>query len=186
MKIGFAKSDGGRAAAGIQDTRDCTVRAYSIFFDIPYAEAHERFKRAGRKNGQGFPVISFRPIINGAGGVEHRTKPITLNQLIKEYPKGKIYCVKRGHAFTVIDGVIHDTFEVGKKSRVLHYWTLPEMSAPAPKKEKKQKLYYPTVIRNIIAKNTTISKHCIAKMISDQWNVSVASAYYHVRKYYSK
>jgi hypothetical protein len=118
----YVQTDGGRVEAGIKDTADCAVRAYALFKGVPYADAWKKFNKLGRKTGKGTPV----PIIEKAMGAPDLSwkdrKRYTLNELLSMHPTGRVYAIKRAHAFCIIDGVLHDTWKVGLKSRVYQYW----------------------------------------------------------------
>lgn len=90
---------------------DCTVVALAIAADIPYSKALEIMKKFGRKDNRGskktknkvtkiFNVIGLK-----ATQVKRRGR---LDTFLKEFPKGVFYCLKRGHAFVVIDGKVQN------------------------------------------------------------------------------
>lgn len=93
------------------ECKDCTVRAMSLVANIPYSIVHSAFEKSGRKNKHGFHMKS--------GGIHKVCKVLgieakqvkrhgSLIGFINKFPKGRYLCVKRGHAFAVIDGVVHD------------------------------------------------------------------------------
>ncbi len=193
MDIKFSQTDGGRVAAGIDDKNDCAVRAFSIFSDVPYKQAHTSFKQLGRRDGYGTPhhIIDTMLKQQSAKKMISGYKKITLNQLVKQYPVGKLYCLIRGHAFTVIDGVVHDTWKVGKKARVYQFWLHPSVE-PKVVEEKPvviqlSKGLRASRIRNMVRRerdaDPEISAYAIAKKVSVEFNMTIASANYHVRKY---
>jgi hypothetical protein len=110
------------------ENRDCSVRALAIAAGMTYEAAHQLFKDAGRVDGKttahavscavyerlGFPVQrTFYP-----GG-----RCITLAQLINCHPKGRFIVHRKGHAFALIDGVVHDWARgTGARSRVRIAW----------------------------------------------------------------
>ena len=51
-----AKTDGGKADDGFNESRDCTVRALAISAGIKYYIAHNIARDAGRRNRCGFYV----------------------------------------------------------------------------------------------------------------------------------
>ena len=189
MDIKFSQTDGGRVEAGIDDKNDCAVRAYSIFADVPYKDAHESFKKLGRKDAHGTPHYIIATMLKKVNAKRvYLTNKITLNQLLKQYPTGKLYCFIRGHAFTVIDGVVHDTWKVGKKVRVYEYFLHPSTEPKiddAPIKIRTVPRGYK--IRSIVKRergiDPNISAYAIAKKVSEELGISIASANYHVRKH---
>ena len=95
---------------------DCTVRALVAVAGIPYELADLIAAVAGRKAGQGFwPRILMAECARR--GVKFRKLRIkrrrTLERFEREYPAGKFYVVKRGHAFAVIDGKANERQPAG-------------------------------------------------------------------------
>ena len=100
--------------------RDCSVRAISIAADIPYADAQQAFKEAGREDGKGTPWEVSCALYERLGFLRHHTRRchyagrravvryMTVAQFIRAHPKGRFTLHRRGHAFALIDGVVHD------------------------------------------------------------------------------
>jgi hypothetical protein len=181
----FVKTDGGMRSSGFAEHNDCAVRAYALFKDIPYNEAHCIFKKLGRRDGRGtknhiiYDLIGRNSRKDGAG--------MTLNQLIAANPTGKVYGLKRGHAFAIINGVLHDSWKVGGKSRITFYWTDSVASAPTPIDEKPVNTTS-AATKRANARATfdrlnaygTHTPYQIAKRIAEEWNITVANAQYYV------
>ncbi len=200
----FKYTDGGRVEAGITDKNDCAVRAYSIFKQIPYSEAHAIFAEQGRKVGKGTSNNTISHILQKDGFVA-RTNRMTLSQLRQVYRHYRVYALKRGHAFAMIGGVVYDTWNVGSKSRVFKYWVAP-MSAeelsrvplitqietpqpPAPTStnsltpaEKKERAY--AIYKWLSYGGMT--KYGIAKQIASELNITIANANYYVTRVFNK
>ena len=106
-----ARTDGGKADDGFNETRDCTVRALAISAGIKYYIAHNIARDAGRRSRCGFyvPKIIKEAKKNGLQFYKCVRSSITIQKFLKKYPKGRFYCRRSGHAFAVIDGVILDT-----------------------------------------------------------------------------
>lgn len=102
-----------------------------------------------------------------------------------------MYALKRGHAFTLIDGVLHDTWKVGDKSRVFCFWlddeaksyasqpkavvqTAPSI-AVSDKKEQARAIY------NMLNDGTR-SKYAIAKLMAAEMGITVANANYYTQR----
>lgn len=202
MDIGFSKTDSGRVAAGFaSENNDCTVRAWSSFFDVPYSEAHKILSDAGRRANKGMATVNLKYILHKHGAVcqlgNHypniRNASITLNQLVKNHPTGKLYCLKRGHAFTVIDGVVHDLSKIGKKTRVFAFFTPPgteqvdfraEKRAKQRERQKKpSSQWIRRTIARIVNQNPGFSDYRVAKIVSAELSITIGSANYHVMKY---
>lgn len=92
------------------ETRDCTVITLSLVSNINYTQIHTAFKNAGRKNGKG--VYSQKIIQKVCHSLNLEAKQVkrsgTINKLVSLYPKGRLYCLKRGHAFALINGIVYD------------------------------------------------------------------------------
>lgn len=190
-------SDGGKAEAGIAEKNDCAVRAYSIFTNTPYADAHQLFKDAGRKNFKGTPNTMIRGLMKDY--VVENTY-ITINELRRLYPNRRIYALKRGHAFTMINGVIYDSFKVGNKSKVTTYWLAPMteaeqaavakpvvapapvvVAAPKPQMDKEQKQRAVEVAYQKWKHVTSMYRQ--AKYIAEDVGITHANAMYYVMKF---
>ena len=93
-----------------QERRDCTVRALSLVANISYEKVHNAWENAGRKNRKG--IVARKVLQKVCKSLNLEAKQVkrsgTLKKLIVQYPEGKLFCLKRGHAFALIDGVIHD------------------------------------------------------------------------------
>ena len=114
---------------------------------------------------------------------------ITLNKLIKKHPKGKLYCLIRGHAFAIVDGIVNDTWAVGLKSRVFAYWTLPgtekveEEPVIVNTKERIHTFQIKEAINRCFSLNPGVSAYAVAKMVSKELGITIHSANYHALKY---
>jgi hypothetical protein len=177
----FVRNDGGMQQAGFNEHNDCAVRALATFKNIPYKQAHNTFKQHGRKDCKATPIPTIIKIL----GEPVQDNRMTLNNLIGKYPKGRIYAIKRGHALAVVDGVIHDTWKVGLKSRINHYWidncepAQPRINtALIDKKAAAQKIYNELY--------GTMSGYAIAKQIAAQLGITVANANYYVSRVFNR
>lgn len=115
---GFVCSDGGMKSSGFKEHNDCAVRAYVHFKDVSYDKAHALFKANGRKDRKGthyFTIMKVLGRTNEKGGM-------TVNQLMRQHPGKTMYVVIRRHALAIVNGIIHDTFKSGGKSRVEKFW----------------------------------------------------------------
>ena len=122
--IGYSESS---IAKG--EINDCVVRAIASTFELKYDVAHkfvaEEFGRKPRKGTFSTSLkLRARNNIMGIdykcipqsdlmyrGSARHqmnrgRPVPITLSMFIEKYPKGKYLVIKKGHAFSVINGVV--------------------------------------------------------------------------------
>lgn len=188
----FSANDGGRVAAGIDDKNDCAVRAWSIFFDEPYKESHKLFADMGRKKFRGTRTADIFTMMKAKGAVKQDAtifEKVSVGKLLKKHPTGKLFCLIRGHAFTIVDGVINDTWNVGLKKRVFAYWTLPgsERVEAEPVKVKCETRSNTFQIKEAVERcfklNPGVSAYAVAKMVSEELSITIASANYHARKY---
>jgi hypothetical protein len=102
----FECSDAGRKDYFPNEKNDCTVRAYSLAFDIPYYQAHKELKDFGRKDRHGTKAQRF---FEGKGITVTAHKG-TVKRFLKEHSEG-VYIVRiRHHVFTVKSGKVFDTF----------------------------------------------------------------------------
>jgi hypothetical protein len=185
MKIGFVKTDGGLGQTDINDTADCAVRAYALYHDVPYAEAHALFKKSGRKNGQGTSFHIIEKLMGKPNLHFIEGKRITVKNLIAQNPKSTIYAIKRGHAFTIKSGVIHDTWQPGARCQVFQYWVKPEAKVEKPVvvvgsvRERAFAIYS-------ILKGEKKSTAEIINSISYQLEITNANARYYVSRVFEK
>ena len=121
-------TDGGRAAApGFEhECRDCTVRAYALFFDVSYAEAHAACKRYGRLDKRGMKTSDIKRSLAPHGVSLTYTlwgDRLTLNQFAAAHPTGRHYLVFNRHVAVLQDGVLLDSWKVGPRTRVIWHTT---------------------------------------------------------------
>jgi len=189
----FVKTDGGMRSSGFAESNDCAVRAYALFKDIPYDEAHRIFKQRGRRDGHATKNHIIYDLLDRA--TRKDGEKITLNQLITKFPKGRVYGLKRGHAFAIIDGVLHDSWKVGGKSRTNFYWTDDAAVVPAPTvvaakhysvESPADKQAGARLTFDRLFAYGTLSNYAIAKRIATELNISVANASYYIAKFTGK
>lgn len=122
------------------ERNDCVVRAVASTFGLKYDTAHkfvaDEFGRQPSKGTFGTAIkLSNRDNILGTkykiipkqdlkypGSARHQMnggKPteITLNIFLEKYPKGKYLVIKKGHAFSIIDGVVIGNSNDGSRLR---------------------------------------------------------------------
>lgn len=96
------------------ETRDCTVRAISNAFDVPYEIAHKFMAKNGRKNKHGVPfitIIGTRPrVLFGRRIAWHKRPKKTIGSFVKSHSTGTYIISLKRHVFVLKDGVIIDTF----------------------------------------------------------------------------
>lgn len=158
-RIRMKSTDGGRCTEGFtHERRDCTVRALASAAEMKYSEAHDWFRKSGRKEGHGghpykvFPAIarSGRLVISPVeipkpmyktgvrldrfGYASERTRrslPSIKDVLPLLRANKNYYLTTRNHAFAIVKGVICDQVpEKRMRSRIEDCWMIetPEQS----------------------------------------------------------
>lgn len=115
LSYSLQETDAGRSLSKRpKQSNDCTVRALALARSLPYDAAYDLLAAVGRKSWRGFALDEWLksqswatkmafPAIKG----QRRMNPATFCQ---QFPKGIFICRVAKHVFTVIDGVVHDTF----------------------------------------------------------------------------
>lgn len=110
-----------------KERSNCTVVALSAVTNLPYKECKEISLSAGRKDGCGFKSADLINFYND--NISNRFKEVYLEKRLnvtafcKEYSKGRYYVRKRGHAFSIIDGVVHDMTSISTpRSFIQNAW----------------------------------------------------------------
>jgi hypothetical protein len=121
------------------ERNDCVVRAMASTFGLSYDAAHkfvaDEFKRKPRKGtfatsiklknrmhnvmGIGYQIIPRENLLY-SGSTRHQANggkpvPITLSIFLERFSKGKYFVIKKGHAFSVIDGVVIGNVNEGER-----------------------------------------------------------------------
>jgi|WetSurMetagenome_2_1015567.scaffolds.fasta_scaffold604026_2 hypothetical protein len=121
MKFKF--DDGGmKLSKTPYEKLDCTVRSLAIFFNTSYDEAHDLMSpyRKSRHRTKGRYQSLFESLGLHCKIFIYPQK--TVGQFLKENPRGNFMLRIKGHIFTVKDSVLHDTFQVGLKTKLIEAW----------------------------------------------------------------
>lgn len=134
----FVWTDGGRAAAGYKGTtaRDCVVRAGAIASGRPYQEVYDLVnklavrerprKKYSRSSARaGVKKKTMDRVMSELGGVWTPSMRIDWrNTNLDELPGGRLVVVIPKHIVAIIDGVIHDTFDLSRDGThcVFGFW----------------------------------------------------------------
>jgi hypothetical protein len=104
------RTDGGKTLSGIKDNNACTIIALSVAAGIPYEEAFQIGKQAGRKTGCGFYTkkLMAQARKNGIEFKKMKYQSITLQKFLGLGLVGRFVVKRNGHAFAIIGGIIHD------------------------------------------------------------------------------
>ena len=110
--------------SGIKDNNNCTICALSTSAGIPYNEAFEIGKAAGRKTGRGFHTkkLVLTAKKKGISLRKMKHKPITIQKFLERYPTGRYLVRRTGHAFAIIDGIIYDHLTNTPLQRIKDSW----------------------------------------------------------------
>lgn len=120
----FQLNDAGRSLSKRpKQKNDCTVRAVALARGIPYDSAYELMAGEGRKCSAGFDVVKWLDKQDWANKIsfpavtgQKRMNPVSFTDA---YPNGIYICRVAKHVFTVIDGVVQDTF-VSRPDRCIY------------------------------------------------------------------
>ncbi len=111
------------------DKDDCSVRALAVACGVPYAVASVALSVTGRRVKQGTDLeTTIRLHEEFLGMVRVRSaKGMDLETFCLVAPKGAYVVHKKGHAFAVIDGIVHDWESTTKPSTmVLRVWRVTD------------------------------------------------------------
>ena len=111
---------------GINEHRDCTVRALTAVSGVPYSTVHSVFAAHGRKNRRGVVLKTVLQSIARDLGITARVvrRSGSVERLIRDHPLGRLVVTTRGHAFALIDGVAHDDIATSPLCHVRRAWLI--------------------------------------------------------------
>jgi hypothetical protein len=111
------------------DKNDCSVRALAVATGVPYAVASVAYSVLGRRVRAGTEVsLSERLHIEILGMVQiTAVEGMDLETFLQVAPKGRYVVHKVGHAFAVVDGVVHDWENTTRPAtRITRVWKVTE------------------------------------------------------------
>jgi hypothetical protein len=137
VKYPFVYTDGGRSESRRpRQASDCTVIALAVAADLPYDEAYDILKDAGRKSHRGFNFrawadnqivrdwffewVSF-PAVKG----QRRMNPV---RFCCEFPKGRYIARVAKHVVAVVDGTMYATFPERDDRCIYGVWALTSVA----------------------------------------------------------
>jgi hypothetical protein len=117
-------TDGGQKLSGIKDRNACTIIALATAAGIPYKEAFQIGKNAGRKTGCGFYTnrLMKEAKKNGIELKKLKYKSITLQKFLSLGKVGRFVVKRNGHAFAIIGNMIHDVIINPPMSRLVEIY----------------------------------------------------------------
>jgi hypothetical protein len=107
------------------DKNDCSVRALAVACGVPYAVASMAFSVLGRRLKAGTDLRTTERLHEEILGMERiqAAEGMDLGTFVQYATKGRFVVHKRGHAFAVVDGVLHDWETTTKPgTRILRVW----------------------------------------------------------------
>lgn len=111
------------------ERNDCSVRALSVAARISYERAYGLYAKVGREPNKGTYTRITMALAERCGFTNVRLHPPhspfkpTLAQFIRLYPKGSYLVHRSGHAFALVDGVVHDwEYGTGPRTRIHAAW----------------------------------------------------------------
>ena len=106
------------------ERNDCAVRAYATASCIDYARALELFAKHGRKAKHGTFLSVTESVVRtefpNVFAIGYPDRP-SLASWVSKHTEGHYMVFTAGHAFAVVDGVVHD-WKPGERRRV--QWTM--------------------------------------------------------------
>lgn len=122
-------TDGGRASSSRpKQKNDCTVLALAIARNLPYDEAYDALKDAGRKCSRGFDFVKWIQTQPWATRIAFPAvkgqRRMTPAQFCRDFPKGTFILRLTNHLFVVKEGVVYDAFENRPDRCVYACWSV--------------------------------------------------------------
>jgi len=111
------------------DKNDCSVRALAVATGVPYAVASVAYSVLGRRLKTGTQVgLSERLHIEILGMTKvTAVEGMDLETFLRVVPKRSYVVHKIGHAFAVVDGVVHDWENTTRPgTRITRVWKVTE------------------------------------------------------------
>jgi hypothetical protein len=129
------------------EANDCSVISMSVAFGIPYNVAHDILAAAGRQKGKGMYFQTYLRNVAESGemicgykvtsvrcealpssnyGYTRRARWIypSLQKVQRDFPKGRFILIKRGHAFTMLDGKVIDSMAATGRTQITNLFFL--------------------------------------------------------------
>ena len=113
------------------DNKDCSVRALATATGVPYAIASATFSAQGRTLKKGTSIELSERLYVGVLGMKRVTmaEGMRLEAFLEVARTGRFIVHKVGHAFAVVDGVVHDWEGTSKGSTMLmQIWKVTDVS----------------------------------------------------------
>ena len=117
------------------DKSDCCVRALMVAGSCGYEQASAMFSAAGRVLNKDAPVDVTDTVYIKWLGMRKVESNCELAVFVVLNPRGRFILHRRGHAFALIDGVVHD-WDTGTfaRTQVTRAWEMTELGMEKLKK----------------------------------------------------
>lgn len=123
--MNFVKTSGGKEEAGYgTEDKDCSVRAWAIAKNIPYAQAHAEFKAAGRPDSGGTSVSTSIAVMGAPTKSFLRHERPTVRKLMLIAQDKTVIVHIEKHAFCVKKGSQMDLWVNNAGKSVHRYWII--------------------------------------------------------------
>lgn len=117
------------ASGSFKDKADCSIRALAVATGVSYTVASMTFSARGRRLGKGTDVALSTQLHEEVLGMRRVTlaEGLRLEAFLEVARTGCYIIHKKGHAFAVIDGVVHDWSNTSKESTCIRRcWKVTE------------------------------------------------------------
>lgn len=95
---------------------DCVIRAISILTNRSWNDVYEELGNLANKDSMMMDSVIFVEKYLDSKYLRKCHYSKTLEEFVKEFPKGKYAVTMNGHITAVIDGVIYDTFNPSNRT----------------------------------------------------------------------
>lgn len=116
------------------EKNDCTVRAISNAFDVPYETAHSFLANNGRQNKHGIPFVATigrkARVIFGRRISYHKRPKKTIGTFAKKHPTGTYILLVYRHATVLKNGVIIDLRQPSSGRPIKEYYYISPAKQP--------------------------------------------------------
>jgi hypothetical protein len=125
MKLQY--NDGGQSESSHRGERStCSIRALAIVTDCPFDQAYDLIAHTGRKKDGGTTIGRLLSRVDAYRIAWHEFNEETYpHQLPELFPRGRYIIIVEEHAFALIDGVIHDTFQATDRVELVYEFYAP-------------------------------------------------------------
>jgi hypothetical protein len=100
--------------ADVDDKAQCAIKGLVVASGLSYEIVDQAFLDCGRKRKQRTSINIIKKVLKKLNLSSIPVKRSgSLEGFIRKFPKGSYYCIKRGHAFAVVDGEVYNERKMG-------------------------------------------------------------------------